>query len=84
MWVYLDFWYNFKESTFLIEERSDSFMFLQSISTGGCKLTRELINLNTVSKLHLRLLAFNHLRRFLFLFSLATSQSSSEALHASS
>lgn len=41
-------------------------MFLQNISTGCCKLTRELINLNTVSKLHLRLLAFSHLRRFLF------------------
>ena len=59
-------------------------MFLQNVSTGCCKLTRELINLNIVSKLHLTLLAFNHLRRFLFLFSLATSQSSSEALHVSS
>lgn len=50
-------------------------MFLQNISTGHYKLSMELINLNTVFKLHLRLLAFNHLRRFPFLFSLATSQS---------
>ena len=49
-------------------------MFLQNVSTGCCKLTRELINLNIVSKLHLRLLAFNHLRRFLFLFSLHLSE----------
>lgn len=59
-------------------------MFLQNISTGHYKLNMELINLNTVFKLYLRLLPFNLLRRFLFLFSLATSQSPKQALHASS
>lgn len=38
-------------------------MFLQNISTRHNKLTMGLINLNTVFKLHLRLLSFNHLKK---------------------